>query len=207
MAEPSVQPRQADFSGSLLPLPLPFKSSLISSKFLSSAYSTSTTTSQSDSSTTIPPFSPTQSSAQVTTSTPVILSSLTTRTPSAAMNSKPTTMTHTTMTHTTMSARVSPPTPYIVPSPTSTTITEPTSTAIPEPTNIANFQWSSVPETFVLCSIATMSWNYTGPQDSLDFLVTSNISQTANNSITIASGIPATSHSLTWRSVNVDPGQ
>ncbi|EJF63562.1 hypothetical protein DICSQDRAFT_134123 [Dichomitus squalens LYAD-421 SS1] len=85
------------------------------------------------------------------------------------------------------------------------------------PTAAITFAWSSsLPQTFALCSSPTITWSYSGPQESLEFLVTSNVSPHTDSgntvqggpaNIIIASAIDATSQTWNWSPVNISTGQ
>ncbi|TBU38145.1 hypothetical protein BD309DRAFT_548959 [Dichomitus squalens] len=84
------------------------------------------------------------------------------------------------------------------------------------PTAAITFAWSSsLPQTFALCSSPTITWSYSGPQESLEFLVTANVSPHTDSGDTvqggpaniIASAIDATSQTWNWSPVNISTGQ
>ncbi|TBU29446.1 hypothetical protein BD311DRAFT_756687 [Dichomitus squalens] len=200
MAEPSAQSKQTTPSDptNLLPLPLPFPSGHVPPIF-STTSSKPVMAHQGDPSI-ISRFSATTSSPSAirsSTSSSATIKNGSSLSSSISLSSRTDSASHSL---TTMSKGEAPTMlPYILP--TSTTTVVPVQLVPPK------FQWSRFPANLELCSIATMAWNYSGPQESLQFLVTSNVSQPIDPAITIATGIDATSQALTWQSVNVIPGQ
>ncbi|PIL27845.1 hypothetical protein GSI_10999 [Ganoderma sinense ZZ0214-1] len=85
------------------------------------------------------------------------------------------------------------------------------------PSIVPSFSWINLPSTINTCSSATLSWQYAGPQETLQFLLISNASphtlatgfrKRAGNSTTLATNIDAAAAaSWTWSKVNFTAGQ
>ncbi|KAM5541804.1 hypothetical protein V8D89_004533 [Ganoderma adspersum] len=91
-----------------------------------------------------------------------------------------------------------------------------TTTGSTLPTPVTTFTWSNFPSTIDTCTSATLSWQYTGTPETLQFILVSNASphtlaassrKRAGNSTTLATDVNAAAMSWNWTQVNFDAGR
>ncbi|TBU29448.1 hypothetical protein BD311DRAFT_796635 [Dichomitus squalens] len=85
----------------------------------------------------------------------------------------------------------------------SATGTQTSTSSASSPSATPDFAWMNFPASVELCSSPTFAWSYSGPRESLAFLVTANVSHSI---ITISSGVDSTLQFFTWHSVNISTG-
>ncbi|KAI1789438.1 hypothetical protein LXA43DRAFT_1096324 [Ganoderma leucocontextum] len=84
------------------------------------------------------------------------------------------------------------------------------------PTPVASFAWSNFPSTIDTCTSATLNWDYSGPQETLQLILVPNVSphtngvisrKRAGTSTTLATDIDSAASLWTWPQVNFTAGQ